>query len=145
LYELDYVASDAALTFIANQVMELSGSRAAVRYISSPTASGKTSSVLPAFLKSTTMESGGTHYIYLAISNNAGRSFKVSGESRIPKGDPNIAMMQGAAFIFQCVKNLFERPNDRTGYLIEIVQTPPDDVETTSIYLQSYLDAKLGS
>eukprot|EP00600_Ochromonadales_sp_CCMP1393_P001207 CAMPEP_0174979394 /NCGR_PEP_ID=MMETSP0004_2-20121128/14748_1 /TAXON_ID=420556 /ORGANISM="Ochromonas sp., Strain CCMP1393" /LENGTH=54 /DNA_ID=CAMNT_0016230899 /DNA_START=54 /DNA_END=215 /DNA_ORIENTATION=+ len=40
--------------------------RKKVRYLSAPTASGKTSSVLPAFLESASMEDGGTHYLYIA-------------------------------------------------------------------------------
>lgn len=35
----------------------------AVRYLSAPGGYGKTSSVLPAFIESTSMEGGGTHYL----------------------------------------------------------------------------------
>jgi hypothetical protein len=50
--------------------------RVAVKYLSAAGESGKTSSVLlPAFLESTSMDDGGTNYLYLAFDNNNERKF----------------------------------------------------------------------
>jgi hypothetical protein len=78
-----------------------------LRYAAAPACSGKTSSILSAFLQSNGISNGATHYIYMAFFNNEGRSFKVYPP--IPSSQPYIAEMQGAAFMLRCVQHLLEK------------------------------------
>jgi hypothetical protein len=74
--------------------------RGMVRYLSAPPGYGKTASILPAFL-----QSKATHYVYLAFSNNAGKRFTL--EPYVPSSDQTAAESQAAAFMCQCIMNLF--------------------------------------
>uniref|UniRef100_A0A0G4I5T1 Uncharacterized protein n=1 Tax=Chromera velia CCMP2878 TaxID=1169474 RepID=A0A0G4I5T1_9ALVE len=83
--------------------LELKGDdRKLVKSICSPTKTGKTTSVLPAFL-----ESNFTHYLYLAFDNNGRRRFEVSPYT--PCHDIKVAKKQGAAFAVECVRILLEK------------------------------------
>ena len=54
-----------------------------VKYICSPTATGKSSSILPAFLASEEL----THYVYIARSNNGRHNFSFGSLPQEPKDD----------------------------------------------------------
>ena len=116
--------------------------RPEVTYISAPSASGKTSSVLPAFLVSQHLENNGTHYFYLAFSNNNERSFK--SRPSTPNSDRGIAEEQGAAFIFECVKTLLERPDNLDDYCIKVPKSPKRRMGTVIREMNGYLADKLG-
>ena len=70
LYTLNYYPRDDDLERFANEISkppkQISQICTLVKYITAPTSTGKTSCVLPAFLKTTL-----THYIFIAFSNNA--------------------------------------------------------------------------
>ena len=68
LYKYDYVVREADLDLMIKHIIKTKpkGLRDFVCYTSSPTFSGKTASILPAFLKSIEMKKdSGSHYIYL--------------------------------------------------------------------------------
>jgi hypothetical protein len=98
--------------------------RTEVKYLASPGGSGKTSSILPAFLNS--VEKHGTkaftHYLYVAFDNNK-RHFRLSP----PDPDPHVdtAEKQGAAFIKECVRILLESPGKEGPYEILRNDLPP--------------------
>lgn len=101
-------------------------SRFGVKYLSAPGGSGKTSSILPAFLRSTKMVNGYTHYIYLAFRNNSKRYFRLLGAENIMF---NLALAQGAAFMHQCMRVLFSEPNKNGSYGIPLKNYPADPVQ----------------
>lgn len=140
LNTLNYYVCPEDLTSMAAKIIERSDYRGYVKYISAPPKSGKTSSVLPAFLKSIEMKNGGTHYIYVAFNNNNRRSFKSC--PFIPSSDPITAEDQGAAFIVQCIKTLLERPDDLDAYKIKIEESPKGNSRETLI---AYLKEKFGN
>eukprot|EP01036_Dinobryon_divergens_P037334 gene37334-48823_t len=107
-----------------------------MKYIAAPPSSGKTTCILPAFLKTTL-----THYIYLAFDNNQDNNFKLRSPSLI-SNDPDIAHLQGADFMFQCIK-MFLDPVSPGPHRIECNLNPPE-FQTTLDELQKYLDEKLG-
>jgi hypothetical protein len=140
LYKLNYYVRDEDLNVMVNEIDKgTQGSRALVNYISAPSASGKTASVLPAFLKS----KKSTHYLYLAFANNNGRNFEVNPSVITSCG--NTAELQGAAFMIECVKKLLDHPNEEVYDTIKL-QDPPiyDHIESYVDDLQKYLDEKLG-
>jgi len=122
--------------------MDDEDSRKEVRYISAPTRSGKTASVLPAFLQSTSMVGRSTYYFYLAFDNNNKRNFKC--QPYIPSADPLVALKQGAAFMVECVKALFEHPDVFERYTIKLVESPTLEVEDCSAIIGNYLTDMLG-
>ena len=104
--------------------------RSLVKYMSNPTGSGKTKSVLHAFLASNDPEFRDatrrfTHYVYIAFGNNDGRHFKLYPS--IPSDDPALAEMQGRAFIYDCIESALCEPGKKSvgGVMIPRV----DDVE----------------
>jgi hypothetical protein len=56
--------------------------RSVVKYISAPTASGKSSSIFPAFVKSIGTADGGDVYLYLAFTNNGQTNFTMVARHR---------------------------------------------------------------
>jgi len=81
-----------------------------VKYMCSPGGSGKSSSVLPAFLAGArpSRTAPFTHYLYLAFDNNNKRFFRLDGN---PSTYAQKAEAQGAAFILECVKKLLQEPD----------------------------------
>eukprot|EP01031_Cornospumella_fuschlensis_P031072 gene31072-37553_t len=110
LYRNPFFMKEEDLQHMAWQVMheDVGVLRQQVRYVAAPPASGKTSSILPAFLSSTGMKDGGTHYLYMAFNNNGCRSFSL--DSDLDRNVQN-AEKQGAAFIVKCVEHLLESAN----------------------------------
>jgi hypothetical protein len=142
LFKVEYCAQQEDLTEMVDAIMDPGPERESVKYVSAPTRSGKTSSVLPAFLRSTSMVNGGTHYIYLAFHNNNNRSFESSPYA--PSSDEKIAERQGAAFMVECVRTLLEHPDDINRYAIKVEESPELKVEGYSVIIGTYLTEKLG-
>ena len=134
LYRLPYWTDDEDVEFLANQLERRESIvRHAVKYLSAPSGSGKTSCILPAFLKSTHNEDGFTHYLYLAFNNNGNNFFRAETDV-----NERIALQQGASFIFECLKILLESPHKKGFHNIPCSEDPPplDDIENT---LKEYL------
>ena len=143
LYKLNYYVRPKDLVHMAHSInnrISVNG-RAELRYVSSPSATGKTSSILPAFLASKDMENNGTHYLYLPFNNNYERTFRAI---RYPSSDESIAKKQGAAFIFECVKTLLERPDDCDEYYRPVEKSPKLSMEDVTEAMNKYLVEKLG-
>ena len=70
-----------------------------VKYVCAPAGSGKTSSILPAFLQSEF-----THYLYIAFANSNNCKFSLTPSA--PFDDQEKAYNQGAAFALACVNML---------------------------------------
>jgi len=85
--------------------------RYVVAYISAKTESGKTASILPTFLNSykSNRNRRFTHYLYMAFDNNASNNYKAIGTA---DKDSDIAMEQGAVFIYECMTNLLNGKYD---------------------------------
>jgi hypothetical protein len=88
---------------LAGQLEVATTARYVVKYLSAPAASGKTSSILPAFLRSTERDGGFTHYLYLSFDNNNFRFYRLAPD--IEFADPE---NQGSSFILKCLKHLLE-------------------------------------
>ena len=117
LYKLPHWTVENDMKSLAYQLEKLTHLRARVKYLCAPGSSGKTSCILPAFLKSTENEKDGfTHYLYLAFSNNDNNFFQVSKSSKIT----NDAESQGASFIFECLKILLELPGKQGPHLVPV-------------------------
>jgi len=127
LFKVEYCAQPVDLTEMADAIMDPGPERESVKYVSAPTRSGKTSSVLPAFLRSTSMVNGGTHYIYMAFFNNNKRCF--GSDPDIASVTTKIAARQGAAFMAECVRTLLEHPDDIKRYTIKVEESPELEVE----------------
>lgn len=110
LYTLKYFAPYKYLRAMAEDLArETIDYRGWIKYLAAPAASGKTCSVLPAFIESSTLSTnGGTHYLYLAFANNKNRHFLVYPHT--PSSDVIKANMQGAAFMVKCVESLLNDP-----------------------------------
>ena len=89
LYKLPYWGSDEDIDTMVTQLERVSGARGIVKYVCAPGASGKTTSIVPAFLKSKRF----THYLCLAFDNNGHRSFVLAPYK--PDEDEEIAEKQG--------------------------------------------------
>jgi hypothetical protein len=74
-----------------------------VKYIAAPSSSGKTTCMLPAFLKTTL-----THYFYIAFDNNQNNNYRLWSESSLISKIPDIARLQGADFMLQCIKRFLD-------------------------------------
>ena len=117
LYKLPHWTVENDMKSLAYQLEKPTHLRAKVKYLCAPGSSGKTSCILPAFLKSTENEKDGfTHYLYLAFSNNDSNFFQVSKSSKIT----NDAESQGASFIFECLKILLELPGKQGPHLVPV-------------------------
>ncbi len=137
LYELEYWVRPADLKRMSTNGIELCvpNARPTVRYISAPTGSGKTASILPAFLESPKA----THYLYLPFDHNDKKYFRAKPYD-IDAVDSTKAQKQGAAFMAQCVKNLLEG----NGYgEIPVIDDVPS-IGSIENDLKSYLQQKLG-
>ncbi len=137
LYESEYYVRPDDLKGMSNAIERFIGaSRPMVRYISAPSGSGKTASILPAFLESPSA----THYLYLPFDNNEYKDFRAK-PYMIGTTDITKAEQQGAAFVAQCVKNLLEGK----GYdAIPVIDDVPS-IESIVNDLKPYLQQKLGN
>jgi DNA-binding transcriptional MerR regulator len=141
LYTLEYYARDDDLQRFANEIMEPPEEseqiRTWVKYIAAPSCSGKTTCILPAFLKTTL-----THYFYIAFDNNQNNNYRLWSESSLISKIPDIARLQGADFMLQCIKRFLDSllPGP---HQIECNPNPPD-FQTTKDELGKYLNEKLG-
>jgi hypothetical protein len=113
LYKLPFWADKKAVTTMAldfeSNRRRLEGNRKFVRYATAPTASGKTASILPAFLDSSEgnrlidgVNVSFSYYIYLAFDNNGDRNFTARG---LIQGD---YYQQGAFFMLKCLRMFFK-------------------------------------
>lgn len=134
LCKLPFFAADGELNNMAEAIMyPPQDMRNFVSYIAGPTAAGKSSSVLPAFLESACSSHSSSdsdcsaassyYYLYLPFDNNAGRKF--TANPRQPNHDPNIARRQGAAFIVSSVEILLQDPDNIKKYTIPLEENPP--------------------
>ena len=140
LYLLSYYVLEDELVAMATELMAgTEEARKVVKYVAAPSRSGKTASILPAFLRT---DGKLTHYLYLAFSNNNDACFAVSPSK--PHADRKIAENQGAAFIFECVKRLLNVPDSFSAYIVPLEDNPRPAAETSRL-LKSYLIEKLGS
>ena len=158
LYKLPHYTDEYDLDMLVKKLEEgaKEGSRKGVKYFATPPASGKTSAVLPAFLRSAEKEEEGgfTHYIYIAFHNNDKRTFKAFPSK--PFDNAVLAYKQGAAFIVNCLKKILndEKPDftvkkkytnmddkDDQGYLIDIDESD----EAKAIKYMDELVAKLSN
>ena len=78
LCELPYYTNENDLDMLVKKLEEPPERRRDVKYFAAPPSSGKTCSILPAFLRSAEREGGFTHYIYIPFDNNENRIFKAS-------------------------------------------------------------------
>ncbi len=140
LYTLEYYARDDDLQRFADEIMQPPKKseqiRTWVKYIAAPSSSGKSTCILPAFLKTTL-----SHYFYIAFDNNQDKNFKLRSPFLI-SNDPDIAREQGADFMFQCIKGFLDSPLPGSQK-IECNPNPPD-FQTTEDELEKYLNEKLG-
>ncbi len=139
LYKLDYLVRPEALETlsanIGNRSSLMNGKE--VKYLCAPTASGKSASVLPAFL----VNEKATHYFYIPFHNNNDRYFQCEPFA-FETNDLFIAEFQGAAFMVDCVKRLLDDPFEKQTR-VEITK-PEALYQNYSEMLQNYLDDKLG-
>ena len=112
LVDLPFFARDEDLQVTMKRLeLQSDEPRSVVRYAVSPTCTGKTACICPAFLMSAARsdddreEKKFSHYLYLAFSNNHGRHFFVRNESDISK-TRKLAEIQGAVFIVNCLRKL---------------------------------------
>ena len=126
LHTLPYFCSDEDVTRMATQLEQAppSNVRDSVKYVCAPSGSGKTCSILPAFLKSKF-----THYLYIAFDNNNGRKFTLAPYK--PSLDERKAEKQGAAFILKCVTLLLSGDGPREISVEEhcITRCPTGDLK----------------
>jgi hypothetical protein len=142
LYKLDYLVRSEALEKLSADIENPSNwmHRQEVKYLCAPSGSGKSASVLPAFL----VNEEATHYFYLPFHNNNDRLFK-SVPHTIYTDSEDIAERQGAAFMVECVKRLLDEPISKVTR-VNIIE--PDcllECKDYSNILQNYLDDKLGT
>ncbi len=141
LYTVDYLVRPEDLQKMSKSIdQSMPTSRTAVRYLSAPSASGKSSSVLPAFLESKIA----THYLYIPFANNGGQIFKAK-PYQICTTLPEIAEQQGASFMVQCVKNLLEGQWGTTIPIVEAASLNNSSVQSCTNDLKAFLNEKLGA
>jgi len=139
LYKQKFYARVEDIEQMAKRIMAKPPVRKTVPYVAAPASSGKSSSILPAFLLSKSMTNGATHYFYMAFHNNNHRCFKVLPCT--PNEDELIAKNQGAAFIVECVKRLLENKKD---LVIHLNKKPPLWQDSVGL-LNEFLQDKLGN
>ena len=122
LYTLPHWIKRKDLDFVVDKLLRKplyrKGVRKLVRYLSVPSGYGKTSLILPAFLRSTELEDGFTHYIYIAFANNDSRNFHA--DPFAPSSDIKKAEEQGAFFIVECVNTILADKNSKPGSKFKI-------------------------
>ena len=102
LYKLPHWIKEKDLDIVVDRLVKnletTRSGRELVRYLAAPTAYGKTSLILPAFLRSTKRKDliGFSHYIYIAFENNASRTFSFYSQLN---NNNALAEKQGGAFI----------------------------------------------
>jgi len=121
LHNLKHWASEADVGVMVDQITGDSEGRTldrrVVRYLSAPSGSGKTKSVLPAFYagrRTQDRPNGFTHYIPIAFANNNNRNFRFCDEELSTRKD--IAKAQGAWFMYDCIKTILEEPHSQGPY-----------------------------
>jgi len=152
LYSCPYWVNEDDLSTMANQLEMDPVDRDRVKYVVAPARSGKSASILPAFLQTTGNPNGFTHYFYLAFNNNAG-NFYVPSTCDF-SNDNKIAERQGGAFIVECVKHLLEspiyfaKPGEPSGRRIALERSPKvEDTQGADPYvveLKEYFTRKFG-
>uniref|UniRef100_A0A0G4F848 Uncharacterized protein n=1 Tax=Chromera velia CCMP2878 TaxID=1169474 RepID=A0A0G4F848_9ALVE len=111
-----------------------------IKYIYVPRCSGKTSSVLPAFLASDYF----THYLYIAFNNNDSRNFRLSRKTPFLNNSKSIKE-QGVKFAVECMRILLEEPEQTGPYEVPV---GPCDLQPTSNLtneMKSLLHRNLGT
>ena len=108
LHEQPYFAHPEDISRLARNLFENVSSKGQVKYICSPPESGKSASILHAFLASDKF----THYVYIACANNGPRNFTFIGElpEKMSNHNNEIAQQQGAAFMLECVQTILDQP-----------------------------------
>ena len=108
LHEQPYFAHPEDISRLARNLFENVSSKGQVKYICSPSESGKSASILHAFLASDKF----THYVYIACANNGPRNFTFIGElpEKMSNHNAEIAQQQGAAFMVECVQTMLDQP-----------------------------------
>jgi hypothetical protein len=142
LYTLKYYTPYKYLRTLAEEIVKKMESRGVVKYLAAPSSSGKTCSVLPAFIESSTFafkQDRGTHYLYLAFDNNGERHFRVEPDQ--PSSNKTLAEMQGASFMVKCVESLLDDPF-RGRRLISLDDNPPD-IEQSIAALNKLIESRL--
>ena len=149
LHELSFYVRPEDLQRMATAIeRSMQSTRGIVNYITSPCGTGKTASVLPAFLES----KRATHYLYIPLDNNGGKYFKAH-PYEIGTTDTTIAECQGAAFMVQCVKNLLEgRPygdvmvideQEAKAFIANAIEIEKSVIEAHTDHLHAYLNTTL--
>ena len=135
LHEIPYYVHEDGMSSMAERLFSpLPTARAVVRYLAAPTASGKTSSILHAFLNH--LEKGGncSHYLYMSFANNNRRYYSYySDENNISTHQVD-AEKQGASFVYHCLKHLLDESPCAEGPFC-IPCAPLDDVSNKLKYL----------
>ena len=124
LYELPYYTNEKDLDMLVKKLEEPPERRRDIKYFAAPPSSGKTCSVLPAFLRSAQKKEGFTHYLYIAFDNNENRNFKASPFE--PDRDLVVAFRQGAAFITKCLENILDDQEYGGSCLVDITKEDTD-------------------
>lgn len=123
------------LTSMANRLfLKTKNIRHVVKYLAAPSASGKTASILHAFLNH--VEGGGecthTHYVYLSFSNNQDNFYRLLDSVNISTFE-DTAEGQGADFIYSSLKHLLEEsPTSEVGSFLLCNKEPPPQKKTLS-------------
>ena len=146
LYKQPFYAADDDLKQMVDQLTREGKERYSVKYLAAPSASGKTSCILPAFLKGEEMDTF-THYLYFAFNNNDGRDFSVTPFCPAEDVDVKLAEKQGAAFALSIMKVLLETPDDLRMYVCPRATSDELDereIEDLQKELAEYVGKKLG-
>jgi hypothetical protein len=127
---------------MAKELERDDGDRALAHYVCSPSKTGKTTSILPAFLESDYF----THYLYLAFENNAEQKFVLREWE--PSANMLVAEEQGAAFAVECrladcVRILLEQPDKKGPHKVPRNDDPPS-VEISHCAMTELLVKHLG-
>ena len=146
LFEQPFYAADDDLERMVNQLTRMGKERRSVKYLAAPSASGKTSCILPAFLKGKDMGKF-THYLYFAFDNNDGRQFYVDPFRPAEDVDVKLAEKQGAAFALWIMEVLLETADDTRMYVCP--RATSDElggrtIEDLQKELAAYVGKKLG-
>lgn len=102
LYTLPFWATEDEVTKLAKGLWPVTISRALVNYLAAPSSAGKSACILPAFLASTKLKKGFTHYFHMPFANNGGNFFRHEGNIMEKAED------HGARFMSQCLKYMLE-------------------------------------
>jgi hypothetical protein len=137
LHELPYWGEIDEVKLMAKELQRRRSYRALAHYVCSPSTTGKTTSILPAFLESDYF----THYLYLAFENNAEQKFVLREWE--PSANLDVAEEQGAAFAVECVRILLEQPDKKGPHKVPRNDDPPS-VEKSRCAMTELLVKHLG-